>query len=268
MGRTRRRAERTQAPAEHQRGKYIAGKTGGSYDWLVSQLRDNGIRIVIDLLHNLVTIMVTIMASGLLLMCCMCCANPSTAAARYGLPPSEHGTAIALATTQRNGAGSAIVLVIGCVLEYREKNGKEDNWLRIVLVILLLVWNKSWPRAKMTMLDGEREFGAHFMFWPEWSAFTVTVLLAVLSLVWCVQTAHEERSVVPASDFELAKMELQRLTSEDVLSRKQRSRIARTEYEAKKATRVRKEAREDEAREWDACTSHRAEKCGRPSSSS
>ena len=69
---------------------------------------------------------------------------------------------------------------------------------------------------------------------------SMTVLMAALSLVWCViQTAHE-KSMVIAPDFELAKMELQRLTSEAVLSRKQRSRIARIEYEAKKAQESKK----------------------------
>ena len=69
---------------------------------------------------------------------------------------------------------------------------------------------------------------------------SMTVLMAALSLVWCViQTAHE-KSMVIAPDFELAKMELQRLTSEDVLSRKQRSRIARIKYEAKKAQESKK----------------------------
>jgi len=64
----------------------------------------------------------------------------------------------------------------------------------------------------------------------------MTILVVGISAVWCLQTAHEQRSVVTAPDFELAKMELQRLASEEeVLSRKQRSRIARIEYEAKKA---------------------------------
>ena len=68
------------------------------------------------------------------------------------------------------------------------------------------------------------------------SVHCVYALVAAMAAVWWIQTAHEQRSVVTAPDFELAKMELQRLASEEeVLSRKQRSRIARIEYEAKKA---------------------------------
>jgi len=225
MAKTRRRAERTQAPAEHQRVK--KGKKGGSYNWLVSQLRDKTFRIVIDFLT-------LIMAGGLLGTCCMCCANPSTAAAHYGLPPSK--TAVALATTQRDGAVSAVALAVGCALEYRGKKGKEDNRLRIFSLILLLFCAVRWvlvlsgPLAKswITMLDGHAGRDAQFHSMLQF-------IYMPMALVWCTQTAHQQRSMVTAPDFELAKMELQRLTSEDVLSRKQRSRIARIEYEAKKA---------------------------------
>ena len=69
----------------------------------------------------------------------------------------------------------------------------------------------------------------------------VAVWQPVTSAVWCLHTLFKHRSVVTAPDFELAKMELQRLASEEeVLSRKQRSRIARIEYEAKKALKSEK----------------------------
>ena len=227
--RARKRADRTQASAKHDRGKHTDGKKGGSHNWVASQLRDTSLRIITDFLTM-------IMASGLLGMCFMCCTDPSTAAARYGLPPSK--TAIALAITKRDGALSTVALAIGFVLEYRGKKGKEDNGLRLFSLILLVIIAVRWgwvllgPMAKgwMSMIDGSSnvEHTQHFV--------AMTILVAAISAVWCMQTAHEQRSVVIAPDFELAKMELQRLASEEeVLSRKQRSRIARIEYEANKA---------------------------------
>ena len=89
----------------------------------------------------------------------------------------------------------------------------------------------------MSMIDGSSDTLMRFC--------AVSVLVAAISAVWCIQTAHEQRSVVIAPDFELAKMELQRLASEEeVLSRKQRSRIARIEYEANKARKSKQKSEE------------------------
>jgi len=230
--RARKRADRTQTSAKHDRGKHTDGKKGGSHSWVTSQLRDKSFRMITDFLTM-------IMASGLLGMCFMCCTDPSTAAARYGLPPSK--TAIALAITKRDGALSTVALAIGCVLEYRGKKGKEDNGLRLLSVILLAIVAVRWglvllgpvTKSWMAMLDGSTQLSnvEQIQLFVD-----MTILVVGISAVWCLQTAHEQRSVVTAPDFELAKMELQRLASEEeVLSRKQRSRIARIEYEAKKA---------------------------------
>ena len=236
MAKARRRADRTPTPAVH-RGKHIDGKKHGSRNWVASQLRNKSFCMITDFLTML-------MASGLFgvcFMCWQCCCDPSTDAARYGFPPSQ--TAIALAITLKDGALSTVALAILYVLEYRGQKGKEDSGIRIfsltLLAIIAVRWGMVIPGcsfdAMSLMLNGSTNDNSGYV--------SVSMIIAAM---WWMQTRHEHRSVVTASVFELAKMELQRLAylckEEEVLSRKQRSRIARIEYEAKKALELKQKS--------------------------
>ena len=140
IAKARRRADRTHKPAVH-RGKHIDEKKGGSHNWVTSQLGDPSFRTSTDFLTK-------VMASGLLEMCFMCCTNPSTAAARYGLPPWK--TALALATSQRDCALSTVALTIG---GKKGKEGEEDTRLRLFSLILLVFIALRWGWVLRFFLD-------------------------------------------------------------------------------------------------------------------
>ena len=223
------KARRRTQIGTHHRGKHTDRKKGGSDNWVASLLSDKTFLIITDFLTM-------VMSSGLLGLCLICCVTPSSAAARYGFPPSK--TAQALATAAKDGALSTVASVIGFVLEYRGKKGKEDTGLRSFSLILLVVIAVRWgmlltgPMAKgwMSMLDGSNIVEA------TGKLAVMAVVVGAIAAVWWDYSSRCSGFPSAIPDFELAKMELQRLASEEeVLSRKQRSRLARVKYEAKKA---------------------------------